>query len=336
MAARRERTTGLPRPRVREKAPRGRRFAGVTWTERHGRLAIIGSAVLLLLAIIGAFAYRIYEDRIGRPRTVILEVGTTDYTLGYYRDRLSQFLRANASQNSSIALVEQDLVTKLQDEALTIQLAHDKGVAITEDDITRSIAESLGVPVGGNGSAFDSLYRQRLQTLHISDGNFRKLTEAQVANEKLLDKFKTDLGENGEQLVLRTVVLSDQDVANGILQRIQSGEDMGTVAQKESQDLEGRGKDGLLDPEPLALFPDSIQAAIAGKNIGDLIGPIQVGADWWVFRIEKREPTPYTDAQRLQLAQQQLDAALKEKRATTRIATSLDGDDIRWAEKNLN
>lgn len=335
MAARRERTTALPRAHPKVKAPHGRRILGMTFTERHGRLAIIGVAALLLLAIIGAFAYKIYEDKVARPHETVLTVGNTKYSLGYYRDRLTQFAQANANANSTLALVEQDLLNKLQDEALTVQLAKDQGITVAPDDITKSIADSLGVPVGGDGSAFDTLYRQRLKTLHISDDNFRKLTEAQVANDKLLAKYKADLGTKGDQYVLRTVVLTAQDKATAILGRAQGGEDLGTIAQKESQDLEGRGKDGLMDPEPLGLLPDSVQKAVAGKKVGDLLGPIQVDTNWWVFRIEKLEPTDYSDAQKSQLAQQQLDKALAEKRANTKIETDLSASDITWAEKNL-
>ncbi len=45
MARRVERTTGLPRPRPKERRDSARTFAGITWTDRRRDLTILGVAV---------------------------------------------------------------------------------------------------------------------------------------------------------------------------------------------------------------------------------------------------------------------------------------------------
>lgn len=332
--ARRERTTGLPRPRPRPGRTAGRQFAGINWHEGHARLAILGGAGVLLLLVLGLIGYRWYDTTFAKPNKTILTVGDQNFSLRYYSDRLYQFVQANQQQgSSSLALAEQQLLTKLEDEALTIQLARDKGISLSSDDITRAIAEELGVPVGGTGSSFDTLYRQRLKTTKMSDTNYRKLTEASLANQKLLDMFKGEVGEKGEQVTLRAVMTSTEDDANKALSEIKGGQDMGTVAQTESTDLQSRQNDGVMLPESPLLIPQPIQDAIKDKQPGsELFGPIQVQNNWWVFRLEKRDPqADYSDAQKGQLAQLKLDDALKQQRAATTIKRDISGADMNWA-----
>ena len=336
---RRERTTGLPRSRPRTHATSGRRVAGVTWTEAHGRLGIIGAAAALLVVVFGMLVYGWYDDTFARPNHTVLSVGSQDFKLNYYADRLYQFVQANQQQqqsSSNLPLYEQQLLTKLEDEALTIQLAKEKGVDLSDDEITKQIASELGVPVGGSGSSFDTLYRARLKTLKISDGNYRDLAEAALANKKLLEKFKNEIGETGEGVTIRTVVTASKDEADKVVERIKGGEDMGTIAQTISIELDSKQQDGLLLPEPARLFPDSIQAVIKDKPAGtELFGPVQVQANWWVFRVDKRDPAiAYSAAVKSQLAQANLDDALKAKRGTTTIKRNLSADDIAWALKN--
>jgi peptidyl-prolyl cis-trans isomerase C/foldase protein PrsA len=333
--ARRERTTGLPRPRRRERAVSGRRFAGITWDERHVRLGIIGVSAALLFLVLALFGNRCYEDKIGRPNSVVLTVGDQKVKLSYYADRLVQFLQAQQGTGTSVATAEQALLTKLEEEALTIEVAKDRGITITDDDVTQAIAEDLGVPAGGSGSAFDSLYRQRLKTLKISDSNYRRLTRASVANKRLLDSFSQEVGSTGELVTLRAIVVNDRATADAIVQRLQGGEDFGTIAQTESSDLDSRQRDGLMQPQPAQLLPDSVRTAIEGKSAGqDLIGPVEVQNNFWVFRIDKRDPGgQYTDQQTTQLAQIKLDAAITAKRTSLKITRNLSDSDITWAEK---
>lgn len=329
--ARRDRTTGLPRPRPRQKTSTAARFAGITWDERNIRNAIVGAAVALLVIVLGAFSYQLYQDHIARPRSTVLAVDGIHYKLSYYADRLPAFLQAN-QQSQSVALIEEGLLTKLEEEALTILAGRDNGISLSYDDVTKAIADDFGVPVGGTGSSFDTLYRQRLKTQNISDGSYRKQAEAAEVNKRLLAKYTADLGDSGELVTLRVVLSNSQDAAQKVFDRIKGGEDMGAIAQTESLDLESRQQDGKLPADPEILYPDAVRAAMAGKGAGELLGPIKVESNYWVIRIESRDTQPYSETQKTQVAQTKLDDAIKAKRSQVKIDRSLDPDDIKWAE----
>lgn len=338
MARRVERTTGLPRPRPRSKVSHDRRLAGITWTEARIRQAVVGAAAALLVLVIAAFAFQIYQERIGRPHEVVVRVGSQEFNLGYYRDRLLPFLKANQNSETSAALQEEALLDKLIEEGLTIELGHDKGIALSKDDITKSIAEDLGTTV--DAPSFETLYRAKLKTQAMGDGSYRRLSEAAAVNKRLLDVYRQELGGTGEQLTMRTVVLGSKEDAQKVFDRVKAGEDLGTLAQTQSLDLETRTKDGVLPPETPALIPENVRKAVEGQPEKALLGPVQVQDKWWVFRIEKRETGAYTEAQKSQLTQQKLDNALKAKRAELTAAGKLDrsmsADQLRWAEKNVN
>lgn len=328
---RRQRTTGLPRNARRTETTAAATRRRVSFSDRQQHWIIIGAVVALLVAVIGIFVYRWYDDNYLRPGKVVVSVGEQDYSLGYYADRLIPFYQASGS---SLTVAEQQLLTKLEEEGLTVALAEERGIELTRDDVTAAIAEDLGVEVGGSGSAFDSLYRQRLSTLGMSDGNYRKLTEASLADTRIRDQLRPEIGTTGETVMLRIVVVANQADADEIRSRIDGGEDMGTIAQTESLDITTRQEDGLLI-EPPVLFPEAVQTAIADAGVGDLLEPVQVGDQFWVVQVERRDANgEFTEEQVDELLTLEMERLIDEARTRIPIERNMTNDDIRWAEQN--
>jgi len=331
--ARRERTTALPRARRRARSDTRPRFLGIPIDETTIRLVILGGAGALLAIVLGLIGWHWYSENFRRPNEVVLTVGNDHVKLRYYSDRMFEFYQANP--DTAAALNAENLLSKLEEEALSIQLAKDLGMTITDDDVTTGIAKALGVPVGGSGSSFDTLYRNRLKTTKMSDANYRKMTKAAVANDKLIEYFTKAVGDRGETITLRSILVDSQEKADALLLRIKAGEDMGSLAQVESADLTSRQQDGVMTPVSPELLPESLRSATDGKSEGELLGPIQVEKYWWLVRIEKRDPNGgYGDAEKQQLAQKKLDDALQAKRTQTTSKRSLDASAIDWATKH--
>jgi parvulin-like peptidyl-prolyl isomerase len=321
------------RPQEASRAPLAR-----LKSERGQRLAIIGGSVALLLLIVAFVAYQLYDSQVARPNKVVLSVGSEQVKLSYYADRLDQFIQANAQSGSTVQLLAEDLLSTLEREAILVQVARDKGITLTGDEVTAFIARQLNVPVGGAGSSFDVLYRSQLKTLHLSDTNYRRVKTAELADDKLRAKLAEEIGTKGEQFTIQTVVLTSKEDADTIFSRAQAGEDLGQLAQEASKDPQSRQNNGLNPPEPRELLPENIAAAIEGKQPGELIGPIQVQTAWWVFKIDRKEEVDYSEAQKSDLLTKRLEAALTAKRAQLagQIKRNLDADDLSWAQSHLN
>lgn len=338
--ARRERTTGLPRPRPRAHTRSAGRVGGLT--ERQLRFGLLSFAAVLFVAVVGLFGYRLINEAYLRDDKTILSVGDEKFSLGYYADRLVQYYQATQETGTTLQLAELGLVSQLETEAMTRIIAEERGITVSSEEVTAAIADGLGVPVGGSGSSFDTLYRQRLNTLNMSDKNYRRLTEGSVYRTKLIDAYKAEIGDKAELVTLRLVVVSTKEAADAILARAQAGEDLGAIAQAESTDLQTRQKDGVTTAEPETLLPEAIRTATAGKPAGsELFGPVQIEANFWVYKIEQRDPEgELTDTQRDQLAEKRLADDLAARRAALSTAGEIDRDlsasDLRWAEKNAD
>lgn len=335
--ARRERTTGLPRPRPRSHARDERRVAGIELSDRNVRFGVLGGALALLLLVLGLLGYRWYDNNIAQPRGTILTVGGQTVSLRYYTDRLFKFASDNQSSGQSLPLLEQALLSKLEDEELTRLLASKNGITISEEDITNQIGVELGVPVAGSGSSFDTLYRAKLKTTKMSDGNFRRLTKVTIANNRLLDQYEKEVGTTGETVSVRAVVSNGKAASDAVLARIKAGEDMGTVAQLESRDPNSRQKDGILDPQPTALLPEPLRKALEAVKDGEIVGPVSVQNSFWVLKVEARDAAGTLSTTNItQLAKLKLDNALKDLKTTTTTKRSLESSDIKWAEAHIS
>ena len=332
---RRDRTTGLPRQRERAGAAQQRTFLGLHWTDTYTRLAILGAIVVLGLVVLGMIAYRWYDENVALPNHVVLRVDDIEYDLAYYTERLPSFAQANPSLTAGFR--EPALLNKLEEEALTILAARERGVDLSDNAVTAWIAEDLGVPVGGSGSSFDTLYRQRLRTLGLSNDDYRRLAIAQLSDEELIAILREERGPTGETYTLRVVSVPERADADAIYTRIEAGEDMGTIAQTESNDLASRQEDGLTEPTPIELYQDNVQEALVGLDENALVGPVEVGNNFWILRIERIQADgTYTDNQRDQLARLALIALIDEQRTLVIIEKSLGSRETDWAYENAD
>jgi hypothetical protein len=330
--ARRDRTTGLPRPRGASQVKVQPRFS----MNEQSQLRFVWIAGGVLIAIIlAALAWRWYDNNYRIPEKTILTVGEERFKLNYYADRL--LLAAQSSGgNANLTILEQTLLTNLEDEALAEILARERGITVTDDEITNEIASQLGVPVGGPGTSFDTLYRQRLATVRMSDSAYRRYTEAQVFIDKLGDAIEEEIGTTDDMVTIRRVVSATKEDADAVLARVKGGENFGSVAQAVSTDPTSRQNDGLDSPEPPLLLPENVRNTIGDKPAGDeIFGPIEVNGSFWVFKIENREPEgAITETQKGQLADIKRADAIKAKRSQVEIDRNMSSKDFDWANEH--
>ncbi|MDZ7728899.1 MAG: peptidylprolyl isomerase [Dehalococcoidia bacterium] len=139
----------------------------------------------------------------------------------------------------------------------------------------------------------------------------------------------------------RVIVVQSEDDAQSIMEQLDEGENFGTLAQTESLDPTSRQEDGYLEAQPRELLPEELQTALADLDEGETLDePVEINGNWWIVQLGEVNPEgSLTDAQREQLADQQLTALLEERRQDAQdageIERSLSDDDIQWAYDNL-
>lgn len=330
--ARRDRTTGLPRPRERVQTKQ----RGFSLDERQQLRLVWLAGGLIIAALLAFWGWRWYDANFVHPNKTILQVGEEKFALKYYTDRLFIAAQAQAGSGPNLTILQQTLLTDLEEEAIVQIIARERGITVSEEEVNEEIAAQLGVPAGGAGSSFDTLYRQRLRALRISDGHYRRMTRAQVFANKLNEQIKADLGDTGEMVTIRKVVSATEEDAKAALDRVNAGEDLGTVAQAVSTDLASRQKDGLDDPVPPRLLPEAIRAASEGKpSNSEVIGPVEVAGNWWVFRVETRDAeATYSETNKSQLSALLLEDAIRERRPQVTIDRNMDPSDFEWSNEH--
>ena len=327
---RRDRTTGLP---VAQRGRRGGARAGEgtgLLRQRAARYGIIGTAVAALLVVAALVAYNWYDSSIAQPGKVVLQVGEQEFSLSYYAARLPEFARTNP-QGSGL-LVTQALLSQLEEEGLTLEAAAERGIALSEDDVTAAIAFELGVPPNtSRGSLFDSRYRDALRDSGLSDGHYRRQAEAREAERQLREALRTEVGETGSLLHIRVVTAATLEEAEALRARIEEGEDMGTVAQLDSLHEVSRQNDGLLLSPP-DLLEAELQEVLAAAEEDVLLEPVEVGEMFWVVRLERRESAgAYTDEHIAELTELRFAEALDAARSRVTIERDFTTDDADWA-----
>lgn len=331
---RRDRTTGKPRHRPKQAAERAgtRRMA---WTAGYTRFVILGVAALLLVAVLGLVGYRWYDDNIGKPRETVLQVEDQSFSLGYFTDRLGAFSVSNPNLREGFR--EPALLTRIEEEAVMVRMAEERGYDLSDQAVFEHIAEDLGVEYGGADSPFDSLYRSRLRQSGLSESDYRRLSRAGLAEQLLIDEITENLGETGETYELRVILLRDEESAEEVVARIEDGEDMETVAGEASLDPQSREEGGMLPPTPPRLLPEVVQDAAESAGEGGLVGPLDVEGNWWVFRVEDiDEAGTIAQADRETLAARELEDLIEEAKENLDIERSLSDEQIRWAYRNAS
>ena len=327
---RRDRTTGLPgAQRGRRAAARAGEGDGFS-VQRLARFGIIGVAVTALLVVVALLAYNWYDSSIAQPGKTVLRVGEEEFSLSYYAARLPEFARAEGA--TSGLLLTDALLGKLEEEGLVLTAAAERGIVLSDDDVTAAIAVWLGVPLDtSRGSLFDSRYRDELRNSGLSDSHYREQTRAREAETRLRESLREEIGETGALLRLRVVTAPTLEEAEALRARIDEGEDMGTIAQVDSLHEESRQNDGLWTVPP-ALLEAALQDVLASAEEGALLDPVEAGSAFWVIRLETRETAgTYTDRDIAELTELRFEEAIEAARERVTIERDFTTDDANWA-----
>lgn len=126
----------------------------------------------------------------------------------------------------------------------------------------------------------------------------RELFRQQITYNLQLEQLKTKIAQPKlqeqfierklylDQVVLSRIVVEDFDLAEELRQQIIEGAKFEALAQdySKTEDSIFNGMMGLISRGAL---PDDIRAAIDSAEVGGLVGPLQLGEGWALFRVEK-------------------------------------------------
>jgi hypothetical protein len=119
---------------------------------------------------------------------------------------------------------------------------------------------------------YNTYIRDGLKPLGISEQQYRSWVEGSLLTEKLQEDMKEELPEQAEQVKVRYLGVRDEERANQLAQRLDSGEDFQTLADELEADEEAPGFSSELD-----WLPKDVLATRLNEELADLAFSLEVG-----------------------------------------------------------
>ena len=229
--------------------PTKRRLSRWQREERIRRIIIIAAAVFLA-GIIGYVGYSYYNDKIKFFRGIVIEVNDASFNMDYYVKMLDAQTRG--MESTYLYYMADQVAMNIENAELMKQGANDLGIVVS----TRKIDEEIKK----NELPNDRVYRD--------------IVRVSLLQERLTQYFDSQLPDKMEQAHIQVMLVEDQEVANGVMAEIESGEDFTTLVNKFSYDASSKGKNGDLGWLPEELMPMAIAANAFQLEPGEVSPPL--------------------------------------------------------------
>ena len=283
---------------------------------------VISMLIGVALAILGYAFLADYLETQGRPGSTAVQVDDTRYRLDHFTNRLKMYVDQNGGPGvvDRITALSQVPALLIQEEIVR-RFAGEFDITASEDEIVKGIAARLGI--SAEDETFDVVFQQELVRSGLSELEFREMTEAAVLQVKLLEMFQAELSPSAESVRYREILVSTDETAQEIRDKIEAGEDFAALAAENSLDVATRDSGGEVGWVPRGVLDASTEELVFTLEPNEITTiPLPQGVVVIEMQ-EKAEDREVEEAQRAPLASRALDSWVQEKRATLDIVISV-------------
>jgi parvulin-like peptidyl-prolyl isomerase len=284
----RQRNPVVIRPSQRRQQSKLQREQG-----KQRAFVVAGSIAILLILAIPAYGY--WSNFVAPPRSVVLQVDDTKYTLGFITNYLKGLQALGNPVDVSVEPFR--LMQQLQQDALIISGANREGITLdpsvldqeVRDRIIGSSPELADVPADQLDREFNEAYRQFLDTSNLTEEQHRGFVEASLLRDELREVLGADIPTTAKQANISWIVIDSRQEEGEeaiiaaqvsvleVSERLQRGEDFAALAEAFSDDrataVNGgeygwvpEDAFGILDETIFSLEPGGVSE---GVNTGD-------------------------------------------------------------------
>jgi len=283
----RQRRTAVIHPNQRRQRSKQQREQG-----KQRAIIIAGFVAILMILAIPAYGY--WSNFVAPPRSVVLQVDDTKYTLGFMSKYLKGLLAFGGQIDLSIEPFR--LMQVLEENAVIKSGALSKGATVDSSEIDEEVrngiivssSELADVPPEQLEREFQEKYKQYLNTVNLSQSEHRDLVEGSLLREKLTEILGEEIPTIAKQANMSWIVISTQseDEDQSLLisrriqevsNRIQQGDDFADLAEEFSDDrataVNGgeygwvpENTLGFLDETIFSLEPGETSEAVNGES----------------------------------------------------------------------
>lgn len=297
---------------------------------------------LVIVLIVGLVGYWGYDSYVAAWRQPVVKVNETTVDMSHFVKMLRFY-----SRNPDIAIdagsYPYQVLQIIEDNELIRQGAHDLNIQVLPDEVTEEIRGFLIPPTEDEGNAtqpeadLDKLYNQWLDTIQLSDEEYRQLVETDLLETRITEYLRElNVPTEAEQVHLNIILLGNETIASEVSEKLKAGGNFTELAVEYSLVEELRESGGDVGWVPRGIYPELDDVAFA-LEVGNVTEPILTGQGYYIVRVsEKAESMNVPEEFQVFLADGEFQKWLQEQREAGIIEEFLDNDKINWAIEQLS
>jgi hypothetical protein len=277
-------------------------------SEQRARYLLMGGVIAVLL-IAAAFVGFGYWYSVVKPRNrTVLQVDDIKVSYSAMKRRMGYEFFQNTRYQSQQGAQSLPLgaYQALVDELTEISRAENSlGVTVDQSEFDSKLRARVGVADGADQRSFADGLRTQLQTTGLHEDEYRRLIRAQLIDQKIIDKYRSELPASMTQAKVQVISNQDQTKVQEAINRINAGEDMGDVAKDTSQDADA-STGGIKEYAPQGTLNAAYDGYAYTADVGSLSGVLTGGNSkttlYYVVKLLDRSDQPVTDQEKPTLA----------------------------------
>ncbi len=203
----------------------------------------------------------------------------------------------------------------LIDQAIMEQAAARLGVKVSPEELEENIRKVI--QEGGEEN-----FNRWLEQSELTMEEFREMTRLQLLSLKLFEAVTPSPPETVEQVHARHILLSSQEEALQIQERLRKGEDFASLARQFSKDEFTRELGGDLGffPKGLSGLPPELEEAAFSLAPGQISGVIKSYYGYHIIQVLEKDPNhPLSEEAKRMFREQKFKEWLEKEKASARI-----------------
>jgi peptidyl-prolyl cis-trans isomerase D len=155
----------------------------------------------------------------------------------------------------------------------------------------------------------------------LTEADLRYVIEASLYRKKVMDAIVGNLPKQQDQVWIRHIVVADQNTANEVKSKLDSGADWFAVSNQYTIDQVNKSKGGDLGWLPKDQIEQSVADAAFGMKVGEISQPIQTSSGWEVIQLLGHEQRPLTESEYTSLQTTQFQDWLTKQKDAAQVQT---------------